>query len=174
MSWFKRRAHKATSGQSVPFSPETLHAIRELQTKYPVEVRQDPLAQAAHIFVQPFVGELTLSLTLGYAFPATPPDVRVADASDVYLTGLESLAHSGMIDAGTGHVQYQRCFGWHPTMQASTLVFLVCLMIRTANELSRGAEEAKGQPAGDSSSLSSPSSQSPPSSEEGSEDVIVE
>lgn len=172
MRWFSRSSKaEAQEAQASPLSPEALCAITDLRGKYPVEVRQDPMSQETNILVEPITGALVLSLTINYTFPAAAPEVRVVNVSGDYLAGLEGIARCGLMDADTGAIQYRRCFGWHPTMEVSTLVFLICLMVRTANELT-GREHAKGGQVASTAVSSSPSQSSP--SLEGADDVVVE
>ena len=171
MSLFSRSSKtKVDPAQTPAHQTPAQGAIQDLRRTWPVEVREDPMSRNTIIVVEPIVGALVLSMTVDYNFPQSAPEVRVENASEEVLSGLEQMVHCGLMDSGTGTIRYRRCFGWYPNMGATTFVFLVCLMIRTAMELTAGGDDGKST-VSEQTVISSARFPSSPATE-GREDVI--
>lgn len=171
MALFSRSSKtKVDPTQSPAFPAPAQGAIQDLRRRYPVDVRQDPMSRNTTIVVEPIVSSLVLSVTIDYNFPRSAPEVRVENASEEALSGLEQMVQCGLMDSGTGTIRYQRCFGWYPSMETSTFVFLICLMIRTATELTAGGGDGKSMLSEQTVISATPFPSS--SASEGREDVI--
>ena len=78
--------------------------------------------------------DLLLGVSLPYNFPANPPMVTLLNANGRYLAGLEVMGSCGLLDPVTGRISYQECFTWTPAMTGPTLLYLIAVIIKTAEK----------------------------------------
>jgi|GEM_PF-5890991 len=109
--------------------------VKEIQDAFPGSTCNMDVLTRELIVSANVNNELLLGVALPYNFPAAPPVVTLLDAIGKYLPGLDCMGATGLLDAKTGQIFYHECFAWTPEMTGATMLFLIAVVIKTANKV---------------------------------------
>lgn len=116
--------------------------VKEIQDAFPGSTCNMDVLTRELIVSANVNNELLLGVALPYNFPATPPVVNLLDANGKYLPGLDSMGACGLLDPKTGQIFYHECFAWTPEMTGATMLFLIAVVIKTANKIANKQSSA--------------------------------